>query len=39
MKKFFAIFTPIVILCGTATAITVYILKKKKTLAQLIDEE
>ena len=39
MKKFFAIFTPIVILCGAATAVTVYLLKKKRTLAQLIDEE
>ena len=39
MKKFFAIFTPIIILCGAATAVTVYLLKKKKTLAQLINEE
>lgn len=39
MKKFFAIFTPIAILCGAAIAVTVYLLKKKKTLAQLIDEE
>lgn len=39
MKKFFSIFTPIAILCGAATAVTVYIIKKKKTLAQLIDEE
>lgn len=39
MKKFFTIFTPIVILCGTVTAVTVYLLKKKRTLDQLIDEE
>lgn len=39
MKKFFAIFTPIAILCGAATAVTVYLLKKKRALAQLIDEE
>ena len=39
MKKFFAIFTPIVILCGAATAVTVYLLKKNNTLVQLIDEQ